>query len=162
MKDRSTWFRNKEAEQRLHHRVAGRRARDRAQLNKSLHTISARLQACQILVVDDEAAVRETLADMLEACSRMSCWRTSGQERGEIGGDISICFYRSGDAGNGWVGNCSRDPQAFDQTSNRAGDRLWSRTTVPPDGEAETRSTRIIGKPFDFVQVRGQLPKFVG
>jgi CheY-like chemotaxis protein len=113
------------------------------------------IPSLSILVVDDEPAVRETLADMLDALGHKVVLAESGQQGLHklvaAGGDIDLVFTDLAmPEMDGWetareTRNCVPDMRIVLVTGYGPG-------TAPPEGE-EHLVDGIIGKPFDFNQV---------
>jgi len=115
----------------------------------------------RILVVDDEAPVRETLAEMLIAVNHKVELAGSGQEA------VEKLRQRVFDV----VFTDLAMPEMDGWETARAIRKQWPNmqiilvtgygpTTVPPVGE-EKLVDAIIGKPFDFAQVSSTLNSFV-
>ena len=111
----------------------------------------------RILVVDDEAAVRETLAEMLVAVNHEVEMAGSGQEAVEKMRRGSFDFVFTDLA----------MPEMDGWETARAIREYWPNvriilvtgygpTTTPPEGE-EDLVDAIIGKPFDLTQVESTL-----
>lgn len=114
----------------------------------------AEMPPLSVLVVDDEAAVRETLADMLEALNHKVVLAQSGQDAVQklaAAGDFDLVFTDLAmPEMDGWE-------TAREIRKRRPEMRIvlvtgYGPGTVPPAGE-ETLVDGIIGKPFDFNQV---------
>jgi CheY-like chemotaxis protein len=111
----------------------------------------------RILVVDDEAPVRETLAEMLVAVNHEVELAGSGQEAVEKVRRGSYDFVFTDLAMpemDGWetaraIRKCCPNVRIILVTG-------YGPTTVPPTGE-ENLVDAIIGKPFDFAQVGSTL-----
>ncbi len=115
-----------------------------------------------ILVVDDEATVRETLADMLDALNHKVVLAQSGQEAVQkmaTMGDFDFVFTDLAmPEMDGWE-------TAREIRKRRPDIRIvlvtgYGPGTVPPLGE-EKLVDGIIGKPFDFTQVSNMIKEVV-
>jgi CheY-like chemotaxis protein len=114
-------------------------------------------EALSILVVDDEEAVRETLADMLEAMNHNVVLATSGQQAiQKLAGDSFDLVFTdlAMPEMDGW--ETAREIRKRWPDMNVVLVTGYGPGTTPPDGEANLVNA-IIGKPFDFVQVSGAI-----
>jgi len=114
-------------------------------------------EALSILVVDDEEAVRETLADMLEAMNHTVVMVTSGQQAiQKLAGDSFDLVFTdlAMPEMDGW--ETAREIRKRWPDMNVVLVTGYGPGTTPPDGEANLVNA-IIGKPFDFVQVSGAI-----
>jgi CheY-like chemotaxis protein len=112
------------------------------------------MPALSVLVIDDEAAVRETLAEMLEALGHKVTLAESGYDALQklaAAGEFDFVFTDLAmPEMDGWetaraVRNRRRDMRIVLVTGYGPG-------TVPPAGE-EDLIDGVLGKPFDFGQV---------
>jgi CheY-like chemotaxis protein len=111
----------------------------------------------RILVVDDEAPVRETLAEMLVAVNHKVELAGSGQEAVEKVRRGSFDFVFTDLAMpemDGW--ETARSIRKYRPNMRIILVTGYGPTTVPPEGE-EDLVDAIIGKPFDFTQVGSTL-----
>lgn len=113
----------------------------------------AEIPTLSILVVDDEPAVRETLADMLEAMNHTVVMAESGQQAlqklGDEDFDLVFTDLAMPDM-DGW--ETAREIRKRCPDVNIVLVTGYGPGTIPPEGESHLVNT-IIGKPFDFVQV---------
>ncbi len=120
------------------------------------------MPALSILVVDDEAAVRETLADMLEALHHNVVLAQSGQEAIQklaAVGDFDFVFTDLAmPEMDGW--ETAREIRQRQPDIRIVLVTGYGPGTVPPVGE-ETLVDGIIGKPFDFTQVSNMIREVV-
>jgi PAS domain S-box-containing protein len=114
---------------------------------------SQRVVSMLVLVIDDEAAVRETLADMLEALGHQVVLAESGQEGLDkvphnsfdlVFTDLAMPEMDGWETARG-IRKLRPDIKIVLVTGYGSG-------TQPPDGE-EDLVNAVIGKPFDFDQV---------
>ncbi|HEU4876063.1 MAG TPA: ATP-binding protein, partial [Pyrinomonadaceae bacterium] len=127
--------------------------------DSSSHDLSAlsNARSLRVLVVDDEAAVRETLAEMLVAVSHRVELAGSGQEAVEKMRATAFDFVFTDLAMpemDGWeTARLIRKEWPNVKIVLVTG---YGPTTAPPTGEEELVDA-VIGKPFDFVQVGSTL-----
>ncbi len=132
-----------------------------ASVEEAAPEVPVEMPPLSILVVDDESAVRETLADMLEALNHRVVLAQSGQEALQklAGGDFDFVFTDLAmPEMDGWEtarGIRKRKPDMRIVLVTGYGPG-----TVPPVGE-ETLVDGIIGKPFDFTQVSNTIREVV-
>jgi CheY-like chemotaxis protein len=116
--------------------------------------VPATTPALSVLVIDDEAAVRETLSEMLEALGHQVVLADSGYEAVQklaAVGDFDFVFTDLAmPEMDGWE-------TAREIRKRRPEMRIvlvtgYGPGTVPPAGE-ENLVDGILGKPFDFAQV---------
>jgi PAS domain S-box-containing protein len=114
-------------------------------------------EAFKILVVDDEEAVRETLADMLEAMNHTVVLAENGQQAiQKLAGDSFDLVFTdlAMPEMDGW--ETAREIRKRWPDMNVVLVTGYGPGTTPPEGEADLVNA-IIGKPFDFVQVSGAI-----
>ncbi len=127
--------------------------------DSSSHDLSAlgNAPSLRVLVVDDEAAVRETLAEMLVAVNHRVELAGSGQEAVEKMRATAFDFVFTDLAMpemDGWeTARLIRKEWPNVKIVLVTG---YGPTTAPPTGEEELVDA-VIGKPFDFVQVGSTL-----
>lgn len=113
----------------------------------------AKPASLMILVVDDEPAVRETLADMLQAMNHSVAMAESGQQAIQklAGEQFDLVFTDLAmPEMDGW--ETAREIRKRWPEMNVVLVTGYGPGTKPPQGEANLVDA-IIGKPFDFVQV---------
>jgi PAS domain S-box-containing protein len=112
------------------------------------------LPALSMLVVDDEPAVRETLAEMLEALGHHAVLAESGQDALQqlsAVADFDVVFTDLAmPEMDGW--EVAREVRKRHPETRIVLVTGYGRGTTPPSGEGELVDG-IIGKPFDFHQV---------
>src|SRR6185295_9573068 len=119
-------------------------------------------EALSILVVDDEEAVRETLADMLEAMNHTVVMVTSGQQAiQKLAGDSFDLVFTdlAMPEMDGW--ETAREIRKRWPDMNIILVTGYGLGAVPPAGGNELIDG-IIGKPFDFNQVSRTLKEVRG
>jgi nitrogen-specific signal transduction histidine kinase/CheY-like chemotaxis protein len=119
--------------------------------------IAEAMPSLNILVIDDEEAVRETLAEMLMASNHQVTLAENGQEAVEkvVGGNFDFVFTDLAmPEMDGW--ETARAIRKYQPEMIIVLVTGYGATTRPPEGE-ENLVDGIIGKPFDFTQVDSTL-----
>ena len=115
-----------------------------------------------ILIIDDEPAVRETLADMLEMMGHRVMLAESGQIALQTlaGNDCDLVFTDLAmPEMDGW--ETSREIRKRRPGMNIVLVTGYGTGTVPPEGE-DSLVNGIIGKPFDFSQISQTIANLLG
>jgi two-component system cell cycle sensor histidine kinase/response regulator CckA len=124
--------------------------------------VHSEVASLSILVVDDEASVRETLAEMLQVMGHRVIVAESGQNALQAL-DRNSCDLVFTDLAmpemDGW--ETSREIRKRWPNMNVVLVTGYGTGTVPPNGE-DNLVTGIIGKPFDFSQISQTITSIVG